>query len=71
MARYGLILKLDGALWLTIICKPLLTHQKAMKGPPNQKESKISNLTFHQVNFVAGCKYTIDNSSKAFSIYLT
>ena len=55
MARYELILKLDGALWLMIISKPLLTPQKAMKGPKNPKESKMSNLTFHQVNFVAGC----------------
>merc|ERR1712185_312332 len=33
MARYELILKLDGALWLTIISKPLLTPKKAMEGP--------------------------------------
>ena len=31
MARYELILKLDGALWLTIISKPLLTPKTAMK----------------------------------------
>ena len=30
MARYGLILRLDGALWLTIIFKPLLTPQRAI-----------------------------------------
>ena len=29
MARYELILRLDGALWLTIIFKPLLTPKKA------------------------------------------
>ena len=29
MARYELILRLDGALWLTIIFKPLLTPQRA------------------------------------------
>ena len=29
MARYELILKLDGALWLTIIFKPLLTQKMA------------------------------------------
>ena len=28
MARYELILKLDGALWLTIIFKPLLTPKR-------------------------------------------
>ena len=31
MARYELILRLDGALWLRIIFKPLLTPQRAMK----------------------------------------
>ena len=31
MARYELILKLDGALWLTIILKPLLTPKGAME----------------------------------------
>ena len=38
MARYELILRLDGALWLTIISKPPLTQKKAMEGP---KKSKI------------------------------
>ena len=46
MARYELILRLDGALWLTIIFKPLLTpkgaikiqknHKKVLKSVPNQ-----------------------------------
>ena len=31
IARYELILRLDGALWLTIIFKPLLTPQWAIK----------------------------------------
>ena len=31
MARYELILRLDGALWLTIIFKPLLTPKRAIK----------------------------------------
>ena len=30
MARYELILRLDGALWLRIILKPLLTPKRAM-----------------------------------------
>ena len=30
MARCELILRLDGALWLTIIFKPLLTPQRAI-----------------------------------------
>ena len=37
MVRYELILKLDGALWLTIISKPLLTPQRAMKSVKNPK----------------------------------
>ena len=40
MVRYELILKLDGALWLTIISKTPLTPRKAMEGPTNPKESK-------------------------------
>ena len=40
MARYELILRLDGALWLTIISKTPLTPRKAMEGQKNQKESK-------------------------------
>ena len=31
MARYDLILKLDGALWLRIIFKPLLTPKRHIK----------------------------------------
>ena len=31
MAWYGLIFKLDGALWLTIISGPLLTQKGAIK----------------------------------------
>ena len=41
MARYGFILKLDGALWVTIISKTLLTPKTAMEGQKIQKESKI------------------------------
>ena len=41
MARYELILKLDGALWIMIISKPLLTPKTAMEEPKKQKESKI------------------------------
>ena len=39
MARYELILKLDGALWLRIIFKPLLTPQrpKQFKNEPQNK----------------------------------
>ena len=31
MARYELILRQDGALWLRIILKPLLTPKRAIK----------------------------------------
>ena len=31
MARYELILRLDGALWFRIISKPLLTQERAIK----------------------------------------
>ena len=46
MARYGLILTLDGALWLSIISKPILTLKTAMEGSKihNQKESEIEIL---------------------------
>ena len=37
MARYELILRLDGALWLTIISKAPLTPKRVMEGPKNPK----------------------------------
>ena len=40
MARCELILKLDGALWLSIISKPLLTPKGAVKDPKIQKKRK-------------------------------
>ena len=39
MARYELILKLDGALWLRIILKPLLTPKGAIKDSTKIKKS--------------------------------
>ena len=42
MARYELILRLDGALWLTIISETLLTPKKAMEGPKVPKECKMA-----------------------------
>ena len=42
MARWELILRLDGALWLRIILKPLLTQQRAMKLPNIRK--KVKNI---------------------------
>ena len=38
MARYELILKLDGALWPTIILKLLLTPKGAKEDPTNLKK---------------------------------
>ena len=37
MARYELILGLEGALWLTIIFKPLLTPKGAIRTTKNAK----------------------------------
>ena len=37
MARYELILRLDGALWLRIIFKPLLTPKRLIKIKQNTK----------------------------------
>ena len=43
MARYELILRLDGALWLRIIFKPLLTQKMAHKNPKmTQKDVKAA-----------------------------
>ena len=43
MARYELILRLDGALWLRIIFKPLLTPKMAHKNPKmTQKDVKAA-----------------------------
>ena len=39
MARYELISKLDGAIWLAVISKPLLTPRRAMERPNILKES--------------------------------
>ena len=37
-ARYGLRLRLDGALWHTIICGPLLTPKRAMESSNIRKK---------------------------------
>ena len=42
MARYQLILRLDGALWLTIISEAPLTPKGVMEGPKIPKESKMA-----------------------------
>ena len=40
MARYELILRLDGALWLRIMFKPLLTPTRAMESSKIRKKQK-------------------------------
>ena len=37
MIPYYLVLRLDGALWLTIICKPLLTPRTVVKSKIDEK----------------------------------
>ena len=44
MARYELILRLDGALWLPIISKTPMASRKAMEGPINPNESRKALL---------------------------
>ena len=55
MARCELIVRQDGAIWLGIIFKPLLTAKRTMEDQTNPKESPNLNLIFQKVNFVAGC----------------
>ena len=38
IARYELILRLDGAIWHTIISGPLLTPKRAMESSKNYKK---------------------------------
>ena len=56
MARYELILRLDGALWLRIILKPLLTPKgaiktqnpkKVLKSVPNQPRHCYTHVGWH------------------------
>ena len=51
MARYELILKLDGALWLRIILKPLLTPKEAIK----EKTKKVLKSAPNQPSERGGC----------------
>ena len=48
MARYELILRLDGALWLTIIFRPLLTPKRANNASFGQWEALYQNLLYQQ-----------------------
>ena len=49
MARYELILRLDGAVWLTIIFKPLLTPKRALT---NQFESYFGMFVTENVSMI-------------------
>ena len=52
MARYELILRLDGALWLTIIFKPLLTPKRAIKiqkRPQTNPQKSYLILSFNRI----------------------
>ena len=49
MARYELILRLEGALWLTIISGPLLTPKGAIKIPKEQQTNlKVRAKSLHK-----------------------
>ena len=48
MARYELILRLDGALWLTIIFRPLLTQKRANSVSCVQWEAHYQNPLYEQ-----------------------
>ena len=43
MARYELILRLEGALWLTSIFKPLLTPKKGYTNPKMTQQSWLGS----------------------------
>ena len=48
LARYELILRLDGALWLTIIFRPLLTQKRANNASFRQWEAHYQNPLYQQ-----------------------
>ena len=48
IARYELILRLDGALWLTIVFRPLLTPKKANNASFGQWEAHYQNPLYQQ-----------------------
>ena len=54
MARYELILRLDGALWLTIIFKPLLTPKGATKIKKNIKQLVFFSREGQQPGLASG-----------------
>ena len=66
MARYELILRLDGALWLTIILKPLLTPQRGTES------SKINKKVKHLLEFPRehASLSTLAKVQKATKVYL-
>ena len=55
MARYELILRLYGALWLTIIFKPLLTQKRADHTSDVQRARHYQNPLYRQRNRAHMC----------------
>ena len=49
MAQYELILRLDGALWLRIIFKPLLTPKMVINKKLDQHKSKLVGVALGYV----------------------
>ena len=67
MARYGLILKLDGAPWHTIISGPLLTPKRAMESSKIRKKvQKLLELAKLIPCFMI-CQYEISRPFKMIS----
>ena len=48
MAQYEFMLRLDGALWLTIIFRPLLTPKRANNASFGQWEAHYQNPLYQQ-----------------------
>ena len=51
MAQYELILRLDGALWLRIILKPLLTPKGAIKTPNKYLKKDVRAKLAREASF--------------------
>ena len=67
MARYELILRLDGALGLTIIFRPLLTPKRANNASFGQWEARYQNPLYQQKARahieMLGCKWCTSRST--------
>ena len=63
MARYGLILKQDGAVWFRIILKPLLAPKTATMDPTIQK--KVSKSAPNQPSYTREVSAYLDGSRRS------